>query len=162
MIAEHPWFGTGLGTFEWTYPAYRSGDVSMWGVWDRAHSTPLELAAEAGLPLAAAVAVGWLVILGVLLRGAIVRRRDVAIPLAALAVALLALGHSAIDFPLQIPGFSIVVLALIGAGLAQSFAMPDIATRPERRGIEASARPCPGQTIGRSRPPLAPAKAHKR
>jgi O-antigen ligase len=144
MIAEHPWFGTGLGTFEWTYPAYRSGDVSMWGVWDRAHSTPLELAAEAGLPLAAAVAVGWLVILGVLLRGAIVRRRDVAIPLAALAVALLALGHSAIDFPLQIPGFSIVVLALIGAGLAQSFAMPDIATRPERRGIEASARPCPG------------------
>ena len=33
MIADHPWFGTGLGTFVWSFPAYRS-DVSMWGVWD--------------------------------------------------------------------------------------------------------------------------------
>ncbi|HEX7563625.1 MAG TPA: O-antigen ligase family protein, partial [Bradyrhizobium sp.] len=44
MIADHPWFGTGLGTFVWSFPAYRSGSVSMWGVWDKAHSTPLELA----------------------------------------------------------------------------------------------------------------------
>ena len=24
MIADHPWFGTGLGTFVWSFPAYRS------------------------------------------------------------------------------------------------------------------------------------------
>ena len=29
--------------------------------------------------------------------------------------------HSLIDFSLQIPGYSIVALSLIGAGLAQSF-----------------------------------------
>ena len=52
MIADHPWFGTGLGTFVWSFPAYRSANISLWGVWDLAHSTPLELAADLGLPLA--------------------------------------------------------------------------------------------------------------
>ena len=31
MIADHPWFGTGLGTFVWSFPAYRSANVSMGG-----------------------------------------------------------------------------------------------------------------------------------
>ena len=46
MIADHPWFGTGLGTFAWIFPAYRSGNISMRGVWDIGHSTPLEFAAN--------------------------------------------------------------------------------------------------------------------
>ncbi len=32
MIADHPWFGTGLGTFVWDFPAYRSANISIWGV----------------------------------------------------------------------------------------------------------------------------------
>ena len=36
-------------------------------------------------------------------------------------IAILALAHSLIDFSLQIPGYAIVVFALLGAGLAQSF-----------------------------------------
>ena len=52
MIADHPWLGTGLGTFAWIFPIYRPGDISAFGVWDRAHSTPLEIAAEQGLPFA--------------------------------------------------------------------------------------------------------------
>jgi O-antigen ligase len=121
MIAAHPWFGTGLGTFVWAYPAYRSGDLPLWGVWDRAHSTPLEIAAELGLPLAALITVGWTIVLSVLIRGVRVRRRNVVAPLAALGVAMVALPHSLIDFSLQIPGYAIVVFALIGCGLAQSF-----------------------------------------
>ena len=27
MIADHPWFGTGLGTFVWSFPAYRSSEL---------------------------------------------------------------------------------------------------------------------------------------
>ena len=27
MIADHPWFGTGMGTFAWSFPAYRSADA---------------------------------------------------------------------------------------------------------------------------------------
>src|SRR5262249_2265048 len=73
IIRDHPWFGTGLGTFAWASPAYRSANISMWGVWDRAHSTPLELAADLGLPLAALVAVAWLAILVVLIGGIRVR-----------------------------------------------------------------------------------------
>jgi len=121
MIAEHPWFGTGLGTFRWGYPAYRGSSVSMWGVWDRAHSTPLEIAAELGVPLACLVASGWVLALAILVNGAAVRGRQKATPVAAFAVASLALAHCMVDFSLQIPGYAIVVSALVGAGLAQAF-----------------------------------------
>ncbi len=121
MIADHPWFGTGLGTFVWSFPAYRSANVSMWGIWDLAHSTPLELASDLGLPLAGLIGLAWLIVLAVLTRGVRIRRRDLIVPVAALAVAVLGLAHSCIDFSLQIPGYAIIVFALTGAGLAQSF-----------------------------------------
>jgi hypothetical protein len=57
----------------------------------------------------------------VLIRGALVRRRGRLVPIAALAVATLAVLHSLIDFTLQSPGYAIVALSLIGVGLAQSF-----------------------------------------
>ena len=121
MIADHPWFGTGQGTFAYAYPAYRSSNVSIWGVWDAAHNTLLEIAADMGVPIAALVVVAWIVIFAVLVRGVRVRRRGLVFPIAALAIATLAVLHSLIDFTLQIPGYAIVALCLIGAGLAQSF-----------------------------------------
>lgn len=120
MIADRPWFGTGLGTFAWAFPPYRSPAISMYGVWDRAHSTPLELAAEMGIPLAVLAAVGWLTVLGILWRGVVAKRRRDILPLGALTVALIALLHSLVDFPLQIPGYAIVILAIVGMGLARS------------------------------------------
>jgi O-antigen ligase len=122
MIADHPWFGTGLGTFVWAFPAYRSPEISMSGVWDIAHNTPLELASDLGLPLAGAIYLGWLMLFVILAFGIRKRRRDTVMPLAALSVGLIAVLHSCIDFSLQIPGYSIVVFALAGVGLAQSFA----------------------------------------
>jgi O-antigen ligase len=121
MIADHPWFGTGQGTFAYAFPAYRSSNVAIWGVWDMAHNTLLEIAADMGVPVAALVAVAWIVIFAVLVRGAVIRRRGLLVPVAALAVATLAVLHSLIDFTLQIPGYAIVALSLVGAGLAQSF-----------------------------------------
>jgi hypothetical protein len=122
MIADHPWFGTGQGTFAWSFPSYRPGDISMWGIWDRAHDTLLELAADMGAPLAVLVTVGWLVIFAALIHGIRVRRRDLLIPVSAAVVATIAALHSLVDFSLQIPGYSIPTMALVGAGLAQSFA----------------------------------------
>ena len=58
MIADHPWLGTGQGTFAYAFPAYRSPNVSLWGVWDMAHNTLLEIAADMGVPLAALVVGG--------------------------------------------------------------------------------------------------------
>ena len=71
MIADHPWFGTGQGTFAYAFPAYRSPNVSMWGVWDIAHNTLLEIAADMGVPIAILVVVAWIVIFVVLVRGAL-------------------------------------------------------------------------------------------
>lgn len=121
MIADHPWFGTGLGTFVWNFPAYRSTNISMWGIWDRAHSTPLELAADLGLPMTGLIFLAWLIVLGVLMWGARTRRHDRIVPIGALAVAILGLAHSIIDFSLQTTGYSVIIFTLAGAGLAQSF-----------------------------------------
>jgi O-antigen ligase len=121
MILDHPWFGTGLGTFASAFPAYRSDDISMYFIYNRAHSTLLELAAEAGLPFASIIVIGWMIAFGVLAHGVRTRRRDRMIPAAALSVGLLAVFHSLVDFSLQIPGFAIVVFGLLGVGIAQSF-----------------------------------------
>jgi O-antigen ligase len=126
MIDDHPWLGTGLGTFAWIFPTYRSDAVSSWGTWDRAHSTPLEIAAEMGVPLAAVVVASWAGAFIILGFGLWNRNRDHIVVIGALAVGGLAVLHSLIDFSLQIPGVAIIVLALVGAGLAQSFR----ATRP--------------------------------
>jgi O-antigen ligase len=121
LIGDHPWFGTGQGTFADAFPAYRSSDAPISGVWDHAHNTLLEIAADMGIPIAALVAIGWAIIFATLIHGVIVRKRGVVFPVAALTVALVAVLHSLVDFSLQIPGYSIVALALVGAGLAQSF-----------------------------------------
>ena len=133
MIRDHPWFGTGQGTFEWSFPAYRSASISMAGVWDRAHNTLLELATDMGVPLAVLVATAWIMIFIILIRGVWVRRRNLAGVVSALAVGLLAVVHSLVDFSLQIPGYAIPALALVGAGLAQSF--PSDRTKKENRDL---------------------------
>lgn len=120
MIETHPWLGSGLGTFRWVFPAYRPSDISVVGLWDRAHNTTLELAAEMGLPFAAAVTLCWAAMLTVLFWGIKNRRRDNILPAVAFWSGFIAAVHSQLDFSLQIPGFAIVVLTLIGMGLAQS------------------------------------------
>jgi O-antigen ligase len=122
MIGDHPWFGTGEGTFAYAFPAYRDASVPMWGVWDMAHNTLLQIAADMGLPIAGLVVVAWGVIFGTLVHGVRVRRRGIMAPLAALGVATIAVLHSFVDFSLQIPGYAIVALSIVGAGLGQSFA----------------------------------------
>jgi hypothetical protein len=121
MIETAPWLGSGLGSFPWVFPAFRSPAISSWGVWDRAHNTLLELAAEVGVQISALIAMGWMIIFAVLLRGVHTRRRGVGRRAAALGILVAATLHSMADFPLQIPAFSVVVFAIVGMGLSQSF-----------------------------------------
>ena len=120
IIRDHPWLGTGLGTFRWAFPHYRGGDTSLVGIWAQAHSTTLETASEMGIPFTVLLAAGWLLIFVVLAKGMLGRERDEILPLAALWIGLVAVIHSQIDFSMQIPGFSIPVCTLVGMGLAQS------------------------------------------
>ena len=144
MIVDHPWFGTGLGTFVWSFPAYRGG--SMWGIWGYAHSTSLELAGDLGLPLTGLIGLAWLAVLVVLVRSVWTRRNDRIVPAGALAAAILSLTHSFIDFSFQNPGYAIVVFALVGAGLAQSFSRNNVS----RMRIN----PAPSLVTADTKPPL--------
>ena len=121
IIFQHPWLGTGLGSFALAFPQYRSAQASIFGIWDMAHSTPLQLAAEMGLPVALGVTAAWTGALAILIKGVLTRQRDVILPLSAAAVASIGLLHSSVDFSLQIPGYAIVAMGIIGMGLAQSF-----------------------------------------
>lgn len=121
IIGDYPWLGTGNGTFAWVFPAYRAVEISMLNTWDRTHNTLLELTSDMGMPFAALVVFGWLIIFTTLIIGVLRRKRDTIFPTTALFVAFLAVAHSMVDFSLQIPGFSIVALSVIGIGLAQSF-----------------------------------------
>lgn len=121
MALDHAWLGSGFGTFEWLYPAYRTDDISLMGTWNRAHNSLLELASNGGmLMLGAAI----IVLIGggtILTLGVFRRRRDVIFPVVGLCTLGAAVLHSTIDFSLQIPGFTIFATALVGVGLAQSF-----------------------------------------
>ena len=122
IIAENPWFGIGLGTFASGFPAYRRDDISMQFIWDIGHNTHLEFASEMGIPLALVVALAWIAALAILFSGLRGPRRNMIAPLSSLAVSLIALVHSSIDFSLQVAGYSIVVFALLGLGLSQAIA----------------------------------------
>ena len=129
-VRDHPWSGAGLGTFAWVVPAYRPANISIWGTWDRAHSTPLETISDLGVPAAALIFLGWAAIFVILIRGVANGRSDAIFPIAGLCVAVAAVLHSAIDFSLQTPGFAIPAMSLIGMGLARSLAR---AKRSRRR-----------------------------
>src|SRR5690606_37307911 len=94
MIGDHPWLGTGLGTFGWAFPAYRLDEASILGVWELTHNTLLQTAAEMGLPVAAAVAGFVLATLAALARGVLVRRRSLEVVVGALAGTALVMLHS--------------------------------------------------------------------
>lgn len=120
IISEHPWLGVGLGNFAVVFPRYRSATLGSAGIWDRAHSTPLEMAAEMGLPVTILIATSCLIGVYGLLAGCIRRRRDRFIPIASAGVAALGIAHSSVDFSLQIAGYGVVFAAIVGCGLAQS------------------------------------------
>ncbi len=127
MIADHPWRGFGLGTFETVYPAYAEFDSGT--LVDHAHNDWLEWASEGGLPFAAV----WAVLALSMLRPAIRSVWGLGIP----AIFL----HALVDYPFARFGLTAWVFALIGALLAcrsgrEEFVQP--APLPSRFGIGTS------------------------
>lgn len=127
-IMEHPLLGLGFGSFAETFPRYRPPELGIIGLFDIGHSTPLELAYEGGLPLAFTVAAFVAVCALVLARGLIRRPNDPFI-LSGLLVGLLGILHSSFDFSLQIPGYLIIYLAVVGIALGRALLPVDVAVR---------------------------------
>jgi O-antigen ligase len=115
-IKDNLIFGTGFGAFRDVFPVYRDSDCAgIFGVWDRAHNFFLEGWLGLGLPFVAALAIGYLALVGVFIRGIRIRRKFRCVPVMGLAALILASLHSIVDFSLQIPGVGVYFAAVISA-----------------------------------------------
>ena len=119
-IMDQPWWGTGLGTFQEIFPAYRTSDCGLTGHWEMAHSVFLEGWLVFGAPFLACAAIAFLELVRIYVRGTLRRRRYRFSALTCLGILLLVSLHSLVDFSVQIPGFSVVLAALLGAGVVVS------------------------------------------
>jgi O-antigen ligase len=128
-----PLLGWGLGTFPEIYAAYQPDEVSQAN--DKAHSTPLELYVETGLlgtvPGMLMILIPW----GICLWGALQRRRQRHLLVAAFAVPGIAMLHSMVDFSLQIPAIAFISAAFLGMGWAQTFHRTPIRRRSRREAF---------------------------
>lgn len=107
--------GVGFATFRLFFPAYRDAQCGISGVWDRAHSVYLEAYLGLGLMFFVVLAVGVGMLVWTFVRGIGARRRLRPYPALGLAILLLVLAHSSIDFSLQIPGFAAIFAAAMAA-----------------------------------------------
>ncbi len=113
--------GTGFGAFQDVFPLYRDADCAgIVGVWERAHNFFLEGFLGLGLPFVAALAIGYLVLIGVFIRGIRIRHQFRFIPVVGLAALILASLHSIVDFSLQIPGVGVYFAAVMAAATTVS------------------------------------------
>lgn len=121
LVRQRPLLGSGAGTFADLFPALRTNNVSMWGVWDFAHSTILEIAVEMGIPIAVAVIAAAVASIFILGRSALRSRdRERSLLSAIAGIGVLSYLHATIDFSLQIPGYLVVFGIILGCGLARA------------------------------------------
>lgn len=157
-ITEHPWLGLGFGSFAQAFPQFRPPGMNIAGLVNIGHSTPLELAFEGGIPLA--LLVGGFVVLcgGILIQGARRRGHDPFI-LAGLLVGLLGILHSSMDFSLQIPGYLIICLAVVGIALRRALMEEEmVMVRRRSRKPEGPASPELSEALRHLQPASLPAR----
>jgi O-antigen ligase len=113
MIADAPLLGHGLGGFASGFPAYRGEGLPVEGVYDKAHNSYLELAAEMGIIVTVILLLAAASFLRQLWHGMWQRSKRFSLPLIGLMSLLLVSLHSLIDFPLQIPALQALVIAIV-------------------------------------------------
>ena len=117
QVRDFPLFGSGAGSYGFTFPAYKSGELRPL-YYDHAHNDPLELLAEQGLVGAALLGGALLVALYRMLRAYGTRRDPVmrGMLFGALAGTTAMLLHGLVDFPFQIPADAAYFFVLLGLG----------------------------------------------
>jgi O-antigen ligase len=129
-IKDSPLVGFGYGTFRSVFPMYRDQRLGVWGSWDKAHNTYLELAQGLGLPVAAIFVLAVVLVFVRVTRGAVGRRRFATSAFVASCATVLVGLHALVDFSLQIQAVALTWTALLGLGFAQSFSTRSSQSKP--------------------------------
>ena len=118
MVADHPLFGSGAGTFATLFPRYKT-ERSAGAFLDHAHNDHLEFFADRGVLGYALLAAGVFSCWAVLLRGYLRRRDPFARGLlfASLAATASLTLHGLMDFNFQIPANALYFMVLLALGL---------------------------------------------
>jgi len=118
-IADNPWLGSGVGTFDEAFRLYRDMTVSVWA--QRAHSDYLEMAMDLGIPSAIMLWASIILMISCCIDGVRTRQRFGEFPVLAFAASMLAATHATVDFSFHIPAVSETYAAILGLGVAQSW-----------------------------------------
>jgi O-Antigen ligase len=119
-ILDAPLTGYGLGTFADIFPMYRDRSISVFGIWEQAHNSYVEIFQGLGL-LFGSMFLGSILLLVIrCVKGVTTRRENVTVPRVAVAVSCLVGVHALVDFSLQMQAVALTYAALLGAGVAQS------------------------------------------
>ncbi|HVM60793.1 MAG TPA: O-antigen ligase family protein [Verrucomicrobiae bacterium] len=144
IIKDHPWLGTGPGTFGSIYPAYKT---ALSEEAEAVHNNYLQMWSDSGVLAFVAFAALWIVALWDAFRLAYHRRGDVAAAAICGALAGWAV-HGLLDFELYIPGVALPAFILLGAvqGLKE-LPKTDTVTARRRRTNGAVAVACAGLVV---------------
>ena len=112
--------GYGYGTFVDVFPMYRDHSIEVLGTWAQANDTYLEIFQGLGVVFGSLL-IGCVVLLVTrCATGALRRRQDAIVPRVAASAAILVGIHSMVDYGLQMQAVAITLMAILGAGIAQS------------------------------------------
>ena len=139
LIAEHPWTGTGLGSFQFAFTRVQSRELNY--TVEHAHNDYLEFAVELGVPAAAFLFTSFLLVTIQMLRTSRCAKssRTRALALGTLGGTSALLVHGLADFNLHIPANALLFSVLLGMGYGMSM---------ELKAAERVAAPTHNATVG--------------
>jgi O-antigen ligase len=127
-----PIWGQGFGSWQGSAASVRTDELSIWlGTLDSAHNTYLELLVELGVVGVTVLAIMLWFVLGLLINGLVVRRRQVIWPAFGLGTLALIMAHAAYDFSLSIPALALAVITLLTLSTINSLAPLPPESKPQ-------------------------------
>jgi O-antigen ligase len=119
-ILDIPLFGHGYGTFVDVFPMYRDRSINVFGTWEEAHNTYLEIFQGLGLVFGSMLLMSVFLLALRCVKGAKVRRRNATVPRVAAAATVLVGVLAVVDFSPQVQAVALTFAAILGAGVAQA------------------------------------------
>jgi O-antigen ligase len=120
-ILDAPIFGFGDDSFQAAFAMYHDKSIIQEGSWDHAHNSYLEVLQGLGVPMAAVLLAGLLGLMRRCIYGALTRRNFALAPVASSVAAVIVATHAFVDFSVQMQAVALTWIAMLGAGVAQSW-----------------------------------------